>query len=144
MKEIIHLLLYSDLGSELNNLTLFAFRILFAFELFYVHGMKKIRLKNGKQERVPNPLHLPEKINAFVAVFSDTVVPIFIAAGLGTRLFVLPTLGVTSIGYFVVHRNDSLDVEDVPYMYSICLLLLLFIGAGTYSFDNYLIQYFNN
>lgn len=143
MIEIIKQILNSDLGNSFNNAALLAFRVLLAIELFRVHGMKKFRVENGQKEQVPNPLHLPEKLNGLVATFSDTVIPFFIILGLGTRLAVLPTIGVTAIGYLVVHRNDSLEVRDVPYMYTLSLLLLLALGAGTYSLDYYLLSLLN-
>ncbi|WP_238989949.1 DoxX family protein [Flavobacterium sharifuzzamanii] len=144
MIDIIKQILYSDLGTSFNNAALLFFRVLLAIELFRVHGMKKFRVEDGQKEHVPNPLHLPEKLNGLVATFSDTVIPFFIILGLGTRLAVLPTIGVTVIGYFVVHKNDSLEVRDVPYMYTLSLLLLLALGAGTYSLDYYLITLLNN
>ncbi|MRX67603.1 putative oxidoreductase [Flavobacterium resistens] len=144
MIDIIKQILYSDLGNSFNNAALLVFRVLLAIELFRVHGMKKFRIENGQKEHVPNPLHLPEKLNGLVATFSDTIIPFFIILGLGTRLAVLPTIGVTAVGYFVVHKNDSLEVRDVPYMYTLSLLLLLALGAGTYSLDNYLLTLLNN
>jgi putative oxidoreductase len=138
--EIIQTLLYSDAGSVFNNAALLIFRILFALELFRVHGLKKFRLQNGEREHVPNPLHLPEKLNGLVASFADTVVPFLLIIGIGTRLAVLPTIGVTAVGYFVVHRHDSAEVRDVPYMYTLCLLFLLALGAGTFSADHYLLN----
>ena len=113
-------------------------------ELFRVHGMKKFRVENGQREQVPNPLHLPEKLNTMVATFSDTIVPILVFAGLGTRIFLLPTIGVTAIGYFVVHRKDTVEVRDVPYMYTLSLLLLWALGSGIYSLDHYLLTTFFN
>lgn len=138
--ELIEQLLYSDVGSAFNNGALLFFRILLALELFRVHGMKKFRVENGQREHVPNPLGLPDKLNGMVATFSDIVVPFLIMLGVGTRLVVLPTIGVTAIGYFVVHRKDSLEVRDVPYMYTLCLLFILVMGAGTYSIDHYLLN----
>ncbi|TWF35327.1 putative oxidoreductase [Chitinophaga polysaccharea] len=135
MNEIIRHILLSDAGNTVNNYALLAFRVLLAFELFRVHGMKKFRLENGQREHVPNPLHLPEQLNGLVATFSDTVVPFLVALGLFTRLAILPTIGVTAIGYFIVHRNDNLEVRDVPYMYTLSLLLLLVLGPGRYSID---------
>ena len=140
MTELIKQLLYSDVGSAFNNSALLLFRILLALELFRVHGMKKFRVENGQREHVPNPLGLPDKLNGLVATFSDTVVPFLIMLGVGTRLVILPTIGVTAIGYFVVHRKDSLEVRDVPYMYTMCLLFILALGAGTYSVDHYLFK----
>ena len=142
MTEIINLIMTSDAGSPFNNGALMVFRILLAIELFRVHGLKKFRLKNGEKEHVPNPLHLPEKLNSLVASFSDTVVPVFMILGLGTRLAILPTIGVTAVGYFIVHKNDSAEVRDVPFMYTLALLLLLALGAGTYSLDNYILNIF--
>ncbi|MVT12022.1 DoxX family protein [Chitinophaga tropicalis] len=138
--ELLKYLFYTDAGSDVNNLALLIYRVLLALELFRVHGLKKFRVENGQKEHVPNPLHLPEKLNAFVATFSDTVVPFLVMLGLGTRLAILPVIGVTAIGYFVVHRKDSLEVRDVPYMYTLSFLFLLVIGAGTYSLDNYLLH----
>ncbi|MFP9114459.1 DoxX family protein [Flavobacterium sp. RHBU_3] len=141
--ELIKTILYSDAGSPFNNAALLVFRVLLALELFRVHGMKKFRVENGEREHVPNPLHLPEKLNGLVATFSDTVVPFLIIAGVGTRLAVLPTIGVTAIGYFMVHRHDSVEVRDVPYMYTLSLLFLLALGAGTYSLDHYILNLIN-
>lgn len=138
--EILKHILTSDLGSSFNDAAFLVFRILLGIELFRVHGLKKFRVENGKKEVVPNPLGLPDKMNALVASLADTVVPFLIILGLGTRLAVLPTIGVTAIGYFVVHRKDSLEVRDVPYMYTLSLLLILALGAGKYSLDYYLLN----
>jgi putative oxidoreductase len=123
---------------------MFAFRILLAIELFRVHGMKKFRGNDGKPEVVPNPLGLPQPINNLVATLSDTVVPLMVILGLCTRVAVLPTIGVTAVGYFVVHRNDSIEVRDVPYVYTICFLLLLATGPGSISFDQLIFNHFFN
>lgn len=141
--EILKQLLYSDAGSELSNWALLIFRIMLATELFWVHGMKKFRLENGQKEQVPNPFNLPDKLNRIVATSSDTILPFFVIFGIGTRIVVLPIISVTAIGYFVVHRKDDREVRDVPYMYTLSFLLLLFLGAGTYSIDHYLLNVIN-
>lgn len=142
MNEIIKYALHSDLGSPLANGSMLAFRVLLAVELFRVHGMKKFRGNNGKPEVVPNPLGLPQALNNLVATLSDTVVPVLVVLGAVTRLAVLPTIGVTAVGYFVVHKNDPIEVRDVPYVYTICFLLLLATGPGTYSIDQILYSQF--
>lgn len=142
MNSVIHYILHSNLGNTTNNSAVLAFRFLLALELFRVHGMKKFRVENGQKEHVPNPLGLPDKLNGLIATFSDTVVPFLMMMGLGTRLVILPTIGVTAIGYFVVHRKDDIEVRDVPYMYTLSLLFLLVLGAGTYSFDQVILEQF--
>lgn len=141
INEIVKLVLSSDLGSNMNNWAMLIFRCLLALELFRVHGLKKFKLKNGEKEHVPNPLGLPNKLNGLIATFSDTVVPFLVMLGVATRLVILPVIGVTAIGYFVVHRKDSVEVRDVPYMYTLCFLFLLITGAGTLSIDQYLLTH---
>ncbi|MGA0557481.1 DoxX family protein [Larkinella sp. VNQ87] len=138
MNDLIKAVLYSDVGSELNNWALLGFRVLLAVELLWVHGLKKLRKTNGVPESIPNPLGLPPTLNNLVATVSDTVVPFLVMAGVATRLVVLPVIGVTAIGYAVVHRHDSPQVRDIPFMYTLCFLLLLLLGAGTRSVDQYL------
>ncbi|MDR0262491.1 MAG: DoxX family protein [Sphingobacterium sp.] len=139
--EILQKLFYTDLGNTVNNAAILLFRLLLAWELLTVHGLKKIQKEPQAQaEHIPNPLHLPEKLNAMAAQFADTIVPFFIAVGLLGRLAILPTIGVTAVGYFVVHRHDSREVRDIPFMYTLCLLLLLLTGPGTYSIDYYIYQ----
>jgi putative oxidoreductase len=138
MIELLKTILQSNAGSAINNWALLGFRVLLALELFRVHGMKKFKGNNGQPEVVPNPLHLPQRLNNLVATFSDTVVPALVILGIAVRLVILPTIGVTAIGYFVVHRHDPIEVRDVPYIYTVSFLFLLFIGAGTVSVDHLL------
>ena len=144
MKDIIHTLLYSDGGNDVNNWALLVFRMLVAIELFRVHGMKKFRGNNGKPEIVPNPLGLPQALNNLIATFSDTIVPALLILGVATRLVILPTIGVTATGYFVVHRKDPLEIRDVPYIYTVIFLFLLFTGPGTIAVDHYLLSFLTN
>jgi putative oxidoreductase len=141
LTDLVKYLLYTDVGTGINNAALLGYRVLLALELFRVHGMKKFQVGNGQREQVPNPLRLPDKLNGQVAMFSDTVVPFLLMIGIGTRLILLPAIGVVSVGYFVVHRKDTIEVRDVPYMYAISLILIWILGAGRYSVDFYLFNY---
>jgi putative oxidoreductase len=143
MTTLVKYLLYTDIGTGINNAALLGYRILLALELFRVHGLKKFRVENGQREQVPNPLGLPDKLNGLVAMFSDTAVPFFLMIGIVTRIILLPAIGVTSVGYFLVHRKDSIEVRDVPYMYTLSLIFIWIVGAGRYSVDFYLFNYLN-
>ena len=140
MNDLFKILLESTAGNSLNNLAMLVFRILLAVELFRVHGLKKFRGDNGQPEEVPNPFHFPKAINGGIAAFADTVAPLLVILGLFTRLAILPTIGVTAVGYFWIHRNDPAERRDIPYMYTLCFLLLFIIGPGTLSLDHYLLN----
>ena len=134
MNDLLIFVLYSDLGSNFNNWVMFGFRILLLVELIRVHGFKKLE---GDHD-TPNPLGLPQKLNNFISALAMAYLPFFLLAGLFTRLLVIPALMVTAIGYFVIHRRDDLATRDIPYMYSISLLLLLLLGPGTISMDHWM------
>ncbi|TDW47784.1 putative oxidoreductase [Flavobacterium sp. 270] len=140
MKNIFFSLMRSNVGTKLNDVALFFFRIAVSIELIYAHGLKKIGIGTALAEVVPNPLGLPEALNQVFATAANLVMPIFIILGLMTRLATLPILAVTLTGYFVLHFNDPILVKDVPFMYSLCFLLICFTGAGKYSVDHYIIS----
>lgn len=141
LTEITQAIFYSDLGTTFNNAALLVFRLLLCYEMIRVHGLKKVAKNGEAAEIVPNPLHLPPKLNQLIADFSDLVAPVLVAVGFATRLSVLPILAVTLTGYFVVHRKDVLSVRDIPYMYSLSYLFIFLVGAGKFSADAYLYDF---
>ena len=141
MQTILGYIFHSDLGSTFNNAALLIFRILLCYEMFRVHGLKKMAKAGGAAEVVPNPLNLPPKLNGLIADFSDLIAPVLVGLGFLTRLSVLPILAVTLTGYFVVHRKDVLSVRDIPYMYSLSYLFIFLVGAGEFSADFYIYKF---
>lgn len=117
------------------HLAMLFFRVLLSVELMIAHGLKKVGVGVAAAETVPNPLGLPDGLNQSMAIAANLVFPWFIMAGLFTRLAVLPVLGVTLTGYFILHWNDPIALKDVPFIYSLCYLLLLVLGPGKYSAD---------
>jgi len=137
MKKLLLAFMRSDAGSKLNNFTLLFFRIAVSAELLAAHGLKKIGVGISSAEVVPNPLGLPEAFNQAFATGANLIMPVFIILGFMTRLAAVPILAVTLTGFFVLHFHDPILIRDVPFMYSICFLLIFFLGAGRYSLDNY-------
>ena len=119
------------------------FRVAVSVQLILAHGLKKIGVGVDMAEVVPNPFGLPENINQSFAIASNLVFPCFIILGLFTRPASIGVLVVTLTGFFIVHRNDNALVKDAPYMYSAAALLILFLGAGKYSFDFLISRAFN-
>lgn len=138
MKTIIKKVVGSEPLGKNYDVVLLVFRILLSVELMYAHGLKKIGIGVMEAEKVPNPIHLPEAINSMFAISANLFFPILVILGFFTRLSVLPILAVTLTGYFVLHFNDTPLVRDMPFMYSLSYLLILFLGAGKYSVDQYL------
>lgn len=135
MNKVLCFLLHSDLGQKTNNYVIFVFRILISLELIFVHGLKKLGVGVAAAEVVPNPIGLPDFLNESIAITANLIAPLFIIFGLGTRLASALVLCVTMTGLLAMHLHDDPMVRDVPFMYSCCYLLLLFLGSGHFSLD---------
>ncbi|MCO6148645.1 DoxX family protein [Flavobacterium sp. NRK1] len=138
MKKLIRVIISSDLKSKTYNFAILFFRVAVATELLIVHGLKKIGIGVAMPEVIPNPLGFPEAFNNFVAIAANVYLPILVILGFLTRLAALPALAVTATGYFVMHGHDSLAERDIPFMFSISLLMIIMLGGGKYSLDGYL------
>lgn len=119
-----------------SDLSLLVFRVLLSLSMINTHGIKKLLDFEGTIQHIPDPMGIGGEISAIIAIVANIVAPVFIILGLGTRLATLPILSVTLMGFFIVHGNDPWSVRDVPLMYSLTYLLILFMGAGKYSLDS--------
>jgi len=145
MKTRFYQWLRSDLGNGLNNYIIFIFRIVVSLELIVVHGLKKVGILTVKAEIVDNPFHLPYMLNDILAITANLICPLFVIVGFGTRIASIPIVIVTLTGYFIVHAGGSLAERDIPFMYSMAFLLIVFTGAGRCSLDNIIYErYYNN
>jgi len=138
MKKILFRTLDPFPAAATFNWSMLVFRFLVSLEMIVAHGLKKLGLGVAEAEHVPNPLHLPVAFNSAFAISANIFFPFLVMIGFCTRLATLPTLAVTLTGYFVVHWNDSLLEKDSPFIYSIVFLLILALGPGKYSIDNYI------
>ncbi len=137
MKKIFIRSVNPSVSHQAFNIGMLLFRIAVCLEMIFVHGVKKLGIGAAEAEKVPNPLHLPEVFNYAFAVSANVFFPFLVLIGLCTRLATLPTLAVTLTGYFILHWNDAALVKDTPFIYSLIFLLILVMGPGKYSLDNY-------
>ena len=135
MKRIIQLLFLTKITERKTSVALFIFRVLLSISLFNTHGLKKILDFEGTLQHIPDPFGFGSEFSAYMAVFANVICPVFVIMGLFTRVAILPIVGITLSGFFIVHAADPWPVRDVPLMYSLSFLLLLYLGPGKYSFD---------
>lgn len=125
---------------QMANITLLFFRTLLCVELMLVHGLKKIANVDEELKLLPNPFGIAPHLNLYIAIIANLVMPLFVITGTFTKLAILPILGITLTGYFIVHSNDSLAIRDIPFMYSLSFLVVLLLGPGKYSVDEMILK----
>ena len=125
------------------DLALLIFRIGIGGSLIHTHGWKKITDFAATAANIPDPFGMGGTTSALIAIIANVVLAGCLMLGFFTRLSALGILSVTLTGLLIVHANDPWVIKDVPYMYSLATAILLILGAGKYSVDNYLYNFFN-
>jgi putative oxidoreductase len=119
------------------DLVLLLYRIMVSSSLIVVHGLQKLINFQNESKNFPDPLGLGITFTFYFALVASVICPVFIIAGLFTRVACAVVLTLTLSGLFLVHLHSPLSVADTPYIYSVGLLLILFLGPGAYSLDNF-------
>jgi putative oxidoreductase len=139
MKSIFVRSLNSFPTPTIFNWAMLLFRVLLSIEMIRVHGFRKLGIGGvSEPELIPNPYHLPEAFNDTFVVLAILFFPMLVLCGFCTRLATIPTLVVTLTCYFILHSHDSGLIKDTSFMYSLAFFVILMMGAGKYSVDNYM------
>lgn len=136
------LAILDGIGSWLPN---FAIRILLAYE-FWQAGMMKLNGENwfaSIQDKFPFPFNLvPTEISWQLATWTELIGPVLLVLGLGTRFASVSLVILTVVAWVSVHAGKGYNVCDegyqLPLMYLVLFLPLLFQGAGKLSLDHLL------
>ena len=123
-------------NNDLNHLWLFVFRV--SLSLFFLtHGMGKLNmLMEGNVAQFSDPLGIGNNLSLILAVLGEVVAPVFLIAGLGTRLAVIPALTTMVVAVFLVHGSDPFQKKEMALLYLVGFLTILVLGPGRFSFDS--------
>lgn len=119
-----------------------AIRLLLAYE-FWVAGWMKLHGENwfhAIKEDFPFPFNLvPTEISWQLATWTELIGPVLLVLGLATRFASVSLLILTVVAWASVHAGNGYNVCDngyqLPLMYMVLFLPLLFQGAGRLSAD---------
>lgn len=121
------------------HLALFLIRVAFG-GLMLVHGLPKMdMLLSGGPVQFPPVLGLSPVASLSLAVFAEVLCPLFLIAGLGTRLAVVPLIATMLVAVLVIHSADPFARQELAVLYLVPFVALLFSGSGKFSLD-YLLQ----
>ncbi len=122
-------------SSDLNHVWLLLLRVSLSL-LLLTHGMGKLNmLLSGNGAQFPDPLGIGNNLSLILGVLGEVVAPIFIIAGLGTRLAVIPAISTMVVAAFVVHASDPFQKKELALLYLAGFLTILVMGPGRFSFD---------
>jgi putative oxidoreductase len=100
-------------------------RVAGSFMLFYVHGLPKVLHYGSELTKIEDPFGFGAQLSLWAAILAEFVCPLFIAAGMFTRLACLPVIGVLLIAMLAVHPGWSIPEGQFGW-----LLLVIFIAIA--------------
>jgi putative oxidoreductase len=82
------------------------------------------------------------KINAYMAVGTETLGFILLAIGFASRIISFPLIIVMLVAIFTVHFGNGWEASnngfEIPFYYIMMLIVILIYGPGKYSLDGVL------
>lgn len=104
--------------------------------LLITHGYPKmVKLFSGEPIQFASIFGMSEQVSLAMAMFAEFICAIFVMFGLATRLASVPIIITMLVIVFSVHADDPIGKKELPILYLVSYLFILFMGAGKYSID---------
>jgi putative oxidoreductase len=101
------------------------------------HGIAKLSsLMSGAEIQFADPIGLGMKTSFYLAIFAEVLCAVLLLFGLLTRLALIPLIITMVVAVFVVHPPDGFQKMELPGLYLLVFVFLMFSGPGRYSIDN--------
>jgi putative oxidoreductase len=121
-------------GKDINALIL---RLVLGLSMFYGHGMGKWSVLFGEGEiQFADPLGMGVTLSFGLAVFAEVICAFLVAAGLFTRLALIPLIITMGVAAFIVHGGHAFGKIELSLIYFSGYVALIFIGPGRFSLDH--------
>ncbi|MFC7518536.1 DoxX family protein [Herbaspirillum sp. GCM10030257] len=112
------------------NAGLLFLRLTGSFMLAYVHGWPKMANYASELAVIEDPFGLGPHISLWSALLAELVCPLFIAAGILTRLACLPIIAVLLVAMFAVHPGWSIAEGQFGWLLLIIFTAIALCGPG--------------
>ena len=103
------------------------------------HGLVKLPILFGSGSiQFPDPIGLGATTSLVLSVFTEVFCSLLVIFGLGTRFAAIGLLITMLITALIVHSNDPFARQELPLLYASIYTVIVVVGAGKFSVDNWL------
>ena len=120
------------------DLGLLVLRISMGCLMLFGHGMDKLLNFTDKAEAFPDPLGIGSTTSLVLAVLAEFGCSLLLAAGLLTRIAVLPLIATMTVAALLVHADDPWKTKELAVVYLAVFSALLITGGGRFALDRLL------
>lgn len=123
----------SGTAARSTDLGLLFLRVAASVLVLIVHGLPKVVHYRLQAAAIEDPFHLGKTLSIGFAIFAEVVCPLFMIAGVATRLAALPILAVTVIALVFVHPEWTIEQGQFAWMLLILFGTIAIAGPGRYA-----------
>jgi putative oxidoreductase len=102
------------------------------------HGIPKMMNLFSGNIQFADPIGIGVPASLALTVFAEVLCSILVAAGLWTRLALIPLMITMLVAVSVVHFNDGMDKKELALIYLLPYLALFLLGSGKFSMDAFM------
>ena len=121
------------------NIGIFVLRVGISLVML-THGYPKLAKFLSGDHSFADPINIGEKLSFILVIGAEFFCSVFLILGLGTRIVLIPLIFTMLVIFFVVHGDDPFGKKEVPVLFLINYITLLFTGPGRYSIDRLLFK----
>jgi putative oxidoreductase len=104
------------------------------------HGLDKLMHFSQKAPHFSDPFHVGSTTSLALVVFAEFFCAVFIVLGLFTRLACIPLIIAMSVALFNANNGDFFGKGELPGLFLICFVTILFAGPGKVSLDRFVVK----
>jgi putative oxidoreductase len=117
------------------NTALFILRVGLGILIVIKHGYDKLSNFNNLQNKFMNFLNMGSTVSLVLAIFAEFFCGILLVLGLFTRLACVPLIIAMCVALFIVNHGDFFGKGELPALYLVGFVAILFAGPGRISVD---------
>lgn len=103
--------------------------------LMLTHGYPKFEKLLSGDTSFANPIFLGEATSLMLTVFAEFVCSLLLIFGFLTRPALVFLAVTMAVAVFIVHADDGMTKQELPFLYLAGYICLLFTGPGKFSVD---------
>ena len=102
------------------------------------HGLDKLMHFSAKAAHFADPLGVGSTTSLAMVLFAEVFCATFVILGLFTRLSCIPIVIAMSVALFYANKGDFFGRGELPGLFLVCFLVILFNGPGKVSLDSFI------
>jgi putative oxidoreductase len=102
------------------------------------HGLDKLMHFQARAAHFSDPFGIGSTTSLAMVLFAEVFCATFVIMGLFTRLACIPLVIAMSVALIYANHSDFYGKGELPGLYLVCFLVILFNGPGKVSLDNFI------